>query len=205
MTDIIYFSLIIGLFAWNIYYVFQSRKQNNFVYRVVYFSRHWDWLLAIMLVAFIISACVLVSAIVPAWMNWSWLSLLGKDSANANIEIFFIIEKISSAFIFVLYAFFLFLLPKVAYMEEYIFRRGKNSVRQVLLSNFIFGMVHCIVGVQLWVGLVLIVFGLLLSLKYIFEYRKNEDRYDAMLASTSLHGKYNTIVVSLIIIALMLR
>lgn len=202
---IIFYSLIIALFAYNVYWLFDTRNQYNFVYRAVYFTKPWDWLLAIVFIIIMITLVIILPPIVPAFLNFSWLHLLQKESTNANVEILYSVSDASRWLILPLWIFFLLILPKLAYQEERIFRHHNTRLIHCIFPNFKFGLMHCIVGVPIIVGLILGALGFLLSLKYIHHYKKQGDTAYGLLASTSVHGKYNIILITILCLGLILR
>lgn len=204
MKDIIYYAIIGGLFLFNAIALYRQRKADNLAYRIVYFSRYKDWFLALLIVITVITLLVIAEPFVPQFLKWGLFSLLGKDGTNANIEIIQQSSKISSALMIVVFSILILLIPKASYWEEIRFRHDITEFKKSIFSNIKFGMAHCLVGVPLWIGLVLILIGFIYTLKYIYEYKKSNDLDSALKASTSLHGKYNTILVVLLIIALLI-
>ena len=201
--DLIFYILIGGLFVFNVISFFRNRKSDNFVYKIVFFSRHTDWLLAILLVVFVITLAVIVEPLVPQFLKWSLFSLIGKDGTNANVEIINQSLNISPIILIIVFAFLLLFLPKVAYWEEVRFRYGITKINsKAILTNLKFGLYHCLVGVPIWIGLLLGVVGFIFSLIYIHQYKKSNDLTIAVHSSTSLHGKYNIILIVLLIITL---
>jgi hypothetical protein len=204
MKDIIYYAIIGGLFLFNAIALFRQRKADNLAYKIVYFSRYKDWFLALLIIILVITLLVVVEPFVPKFLKWGLFSLLGKDGTNANIEIIQQSSKVSSVLMIVVFSILILLIPKASYWEEIRFRYNITEFKKSILSNIKFGMAHCLVGVPLWVGMVLILIGFIYTLKYIYEYKKTNDLDSALESSTSLHGKYNTILVGLLIIALLL-
>ena len=104
----------------------------------------------------------------------------------------------------VVFSILILLIPKASYWEEIRFRHNITEFKKSIISNIKFGMAHCLVGVPLWIGIILALIGFVYTFKYIHEYKKTNNLDSALEASTSLHGKYNTILVVLLIIALSL-
>lgn len=204
MKDIIYYAIIGGLFLFNAIALYRQRKADNLAYRIVYFSRYKDWFLALLVIVVVITLIIIVEPFVPKFLKWGLFSLLGKEGTNANIEIIQQSSNISSALMIVVFFILILLIPKASYWEEIRFRHDITEFKKSIFSNIKFGMAHCLVGVPLWIGLVLILIGFIYTLRYIYEYKKSYDMDSALEASTSLHGKYNTILVVLLIIALLI-
>ena len=95
-------------------------------------------------------------------------------------------------------------IPKASYWEEIRFRHNITEFKKSILSNVKFGFAHCLVGVHLWIGFILVLIGFVYTFKYIYDYKKTNSLDSALESSTSLHGKYNTILVILLIISLLL-
>lgn len=203
MKDIIYYTIIILLFIMNILWFYKSRKDNNSTYYMVYFSRPLDWLLGfIALITFVI-LLVSIEPYIPDFLKIGIFSLLDKDNVNGNVAI---LNKSSSIspIITILICLFLFLLfPKAAYSEEKTFRHKIINFKDSISSNIKFGLIHCIVGVPIWIGLCLSIMGFILTMRYIYEYKKTNSYDMALSASTSLHGKYNIIALALFILTIL--
>jgi len=211
VKDLIYFTIIGGLFAMNIWSIYKDRKKNNFVYRVVIFSRVMDWLWALLLIICVISFAALVEPYLPELLKWNLFSILGKNGTNANIEILKIASSpsssssslviISKLFILSIFLLFLLLIPKAAYWEEIQFRSGTTRInKKVIIRNLKFGLMHCIIGVPIWVGFILGGVGMAYSVRYIRVYKRTSDEDLALMSCTSLHGKYNLILILLLAI-----
>lgn len=205
MKEIIYYIFIFGIFAVNIAELYLSRKQDNSSYRMVYLSRPLDWLLALLVIIFIITSIGILYPYIPEFLKFSLFSLLDKDGTNANIEIINKSNDVSIYLTIIIFLFFALLLPKAAYWEEQKFRQGHENIKQSIWSNIKFGMVHCIIGIPVYVGILLILIGFILTLKYLSTYRKTNSHKLAVESSTSLHGKYNIILVSILALSLILK
>lgn len=234
MKDFLYFMFVGGLFAVNAWSLYKDRSKNNFVYRIVLFTRHKDWLWALLLIAGVFTTGALIEPYVPKALHWSIFSILDKDGANANIEIMqgFGSAKaatstasviISRLFLLVIYTILFLIIPKAAFWEEKTFRYGTTSFnKKTIYRNIRFGLLHCLIGVQLWIGLLLALVGMVFAIRYIREYKKragftitssqypykeiNTDYPNeiALLSTTSLHGKYNLILITLLFLSLLL-
>lgn len=204
MKDFIFYAIIGGLFALNIVSAYKERRANNFAYRYVLFSQHKDWIWAFLLLSAIIIPGTIIEPYVPGFLKWSLFSILGKDGTNANVEIIGQSAKISPAIVFFIVAVLMLILPKAAYWEETKFRHGITKMdRECVKKNIKFGLLHCLVGVPIWIGLLLAIVGLALSVRYIRVYRKTNSSLTALSSSTSLHGKYNVILVILMTLAVL--
>lgn len=203
MKDIIYYIILASVFVLNIVWFYKSRKDNNSTYYVVYFSRPLDWLIGLFALIGFVILLVSIQPYIPDFLKFSVFSLLNKDGVNANVAI---IDKSSSIspFITILICLFLFLFfPKAAYSEEKTFRHKIINFSDSISSNIKFGLIHCIVGVPIWIGLCLSLMGFFLTIRYIFEYKKTNSYEMALLASASLHGKYNIIALTLFILTIL--
>lgn len=202
MKDIIYFAVIGGIFILNLTSLYRNRKKDNNAYKMVLLSRHMDWLLAFAIVFIVISMVVILEPYIPEFLKFGLFSLLDKGGTNANIEVIQQSAKISPFFMVGVFLFLMLLIPKSSYWEEIGFRYGITEYKKSIFKNIKFGLVHCIVGVPIWIGLLLILVGFIYTWKYIREYKKTNDMDIALEASTSLHGKYNSILIILLLVAL---
>lgn len=202
MKDIIYYVIIISLFIINITWFYKARKDNNSIYYVVYFSRPIDWVFGFFsLMAFII-LLVSIEPYIPEFFKIGIFSLLDKDNVNGNVAILNNSSSISPLITVFICLFLLLFLPKAAYSEEKTFRHKIINFKDSISSNIKFGLVHCIVGVPIWIGLCLSFMGFVLTLRYIYEYKKTNNYDMALYASSSLHGKYNILALTLFILTL---
>lgn len=203
MKDFIFYVIIAGFFLLNIYSFYKDRNKYNSTYRVVYFSRLKDWLFAILIIFTFIPALILIEPSVPEFLKFGLFSLLEKNGTNANIEIIEQSNKISPYLTITVFIFLLLIFPKAAYYEEKKFRHGILKVKDSIKNNIKFGLVHLIVGIPIWVALALSLIGFLLTFRYILEYKKMKSYQLALDASTSLHGKYNTVILLIVLIKLL--
>lgn len=203
MKDIIYYTIIGGLFLMNAITLYKQRKSDNLTYKIVFFSRFKDWFWAFLLVVSIIVLAIITEPFVPKFLKWGLFSLLDKGGSNANIEVIQQSANYSFILMIVVFSILILLIPKASYWEEIRFRHNITKIKKSVFSNIKFGFAHCLVGVPLWIGIILVFMGLVYTLKYINEYKKTNSLDSALEASTSLHGKYNTILVVLLIIALL--
>lgn len=132
------------------------------------------------------------------------------NGSNAFFAFFF-----TGNFIFILLAVgvMVFCLPFFAYAEELIYRSYVFSLKERIISSLKFGFIHMLVGVPLIAAIVLCVFGFTLSIIYLKIYDREvekigepEDFFEALdncnqhaiYAVTSIHFKYNFILLSLL-------
>jgi hypothetical protein len=99
---------------------------------------------------------------VPA-SQWSWLSMFGGDAQNANLAPMRV-PWLAWAFIPML----LLKLPTAALWEERLFRGGTASWGEGAARSLAFGLVHCLVGVPLGIGLALALAGLWFTRQYMW-------------------------------------
>lgn len=84
-------------------------------------------------------------------------------------------------------------IPRLARLEEEIFRRDSGGLGDVLVRSVKFGLVHCLVGVPVAVGLALTLTGFWLTLEY---------RRGGVRRSTFAHAIHNFLVLGLLTISL---
>ena len=161
----------------------------------LYVSRNWDWLWSFLLV---ISVFISVGFIIylepPAWLKFSWISFIsGGQSQNL------VTSPMSSGFtpiVLVFWALMVFSLPYLAKMEEIMFREGVIDLGARIKKSIIFGMVHMVMGIPLFVAMLLCITGFIFSIRYCKVYGILGSE-EALLASTSLHMKYNFILITI--------
>src|ERR1700741_5209867 len=204
MMNIIFYIIISALFISNIVFAFKQRNESNYTYRIVYFSRVKDWIFCILTIWGLVTAVVVIDPYIPEFLKFGIFSLLGKEGTNANVEAINQSSSISPVLTIGVFAFFVLFLPKAAYFEERQFRHNIFEFKKSIITNIKFGLLHCIVGVPIWIGLLLSIIGFIFTIRYILEYRKTGSKELALYASTSLHGKYNFILILLFTLTLVL-
>lgn len=206
MGDVIFYTIAGVIFLLNVATLYVERNNDNSVYRLVYLERKSDWLRAIGLIFLVITTVALIYPFIPDFLNSGLYSGFTEETTNVNIVVITETPKFVSLFF---YAFLLYILPKAAFWEEEIFRKGQEKItRGVIFTNLKFGFLHCLLGIPFWAGFVLSAIGLIYSVRYISVFKKHSSKnYSnavahsfALDATTSLHAKYNIILVTIIII-----
>lgn len=196
-------TLVIGSALYNSYKDF---RKDSSVFKNAYVKNKIDYLWAFLLVMFVFVAIgVLASVGMPKFMTWSWISMLGDGGANApsgNI----MAAPFKSGSVLVIAGFWFLLslaLPYLAKGEEEAFRSMVFGTKKRIITSIKFGLVHMIVGVPLFVALILAVVGYIFSIFYVKAFNKaakvdpNSADKVAVLASTSVHAKYNFLIITL--------
>jgi hypothetical protein len=94
-------------------------------------------------------------------------------------------------------------LPYLAKGEEKTFRSLIFGTKNRIITSIKFGLVHMIVGVPLFIALILAVAGYIFSIFYVKAFYKaaKVDPYTAddvaINVSTSVHAKYNFLIITL--------
>lgn len=168
------------------------RKDNTLL--KLYVKRGWDWIWALLLVVSVfLSVGLIISLNPPSWLKFSWISFLCGDQSKNLVT-----SPMTSGYIPVVLIFWVlmaFSLPYLAKMEEVIFREGAIDIGSRIKKSIIFGMVHMVMGIPLFVAMLLCITGFIFSIKYCKAY-KVLGSDEAILASTSLHMKYNFILIT---------
>lgn len=195
-------TLVIGSALYNSYKDF---RKDSSVLKNAYVKNKIDYLWSFLLVMFVIvTVGVFASIGLPKFMTWSWISMLGSgaDAPSGNI----IAAPFKSGSVLVITGFWFLLslaLPYLAKGEEETFRSLVFGVKNRIITSIKFGLVHMIVGVPFFVALILAVVGYIFSIFYVKAFNKAamSDPYSAdkmaVLASTSVHAKYNFLIITL--------
>jgi hypothetical protein len=94
-------------------------------------------------------------------------------------------------------------LPYLAKGEEETFRSLVFGTKNRIVTSIKFGLVHMVVGVPLFVALILSIVGYIFSIFYVKAFYKavkvNAETADkvAVNVSTSVHAKYNFLIITL--------
>jgi hypothetical protein len=194
-------TLVIGSALYNSYKDF---RKDSSVLKMAYVKNKIDYLWAFLLVMFVfVTVGVLASVDLPKFMTWSWISMLGSDGApSGNI----VAAPFKSGSVLIISCFWFLLtlaLPYLAKGEEETFRSLIFGTKKRIITSIKFGLVHMIVGVPLFIALILAVVGYIFSIFYVRAFNKaaKADPYSAnkvaILASTSVHAKYNFLIITL--------
>ena len=195
-------TLVIGSALYNSYKDF---RKDSSVLKMAYVKNKIDYLWAFLLVMFVfVTIGALASIGLPKFMTWSWISMLGSgaDAPSGNI----MAAPFKSGSVLVITGFWFLLtlaLPYLAKGEEEAFRSLVFGTKKRIITSIKFGLVHMIVGVPLFVALILAVAGYIFSIFYVRAFKKaaKVDPYTAdevaILASTSVHAKYNFLIITL--------
>ena len=196
-------TLVIGSALYNSYKDF---RKDSSVLKNAYVKNKIDYLWAFLLVMFVfVTIGTLASIGLPKFMTWSWISMLGDGGSNTpsgNI----MAAPFKSGSVLVITGFWFLLtlaLPYLAKGEEEGFRSLVFGTKKRIITSIKFGLVHMIVGVPLFVALILAFAGYIFSIFYVKAFNKaaKVDPYSAdkvaILASTSVHAKYNFLIITI--------
>lgn len=183
-------------------------KKDRSLVVLTYFKRPIDWLISFALVIFVFFSVGTLSQLgLPKFFTWSWTSLLSQKPVNV------ITSPLSSGSVFIIIGFWLilsFFLPYLAKAEEVTFREGIFETKRRIKTNIIFGLVHMVMGVPLYVVLVLSVVGYVYSIFWKRTYDKEIKSIGSVILaekfateaatskSTSIHAKYNFILITIV-------
>ena len=135
----------------------------------------------------IIAAFTYPTGVFAKVLQWSWLSLIASKEDSAQGTNLVVAAGTNIPYFGVVFLALLFFnLPGMARNEEEMFRRGTKSWWDGVPRSLAFGMMHCIVGVPVAVGLALMIPGLWFTQEY---FKGGIDR------STRVHAFYNMIMV----------
>lgn len=195
-------TLVIGSALYNSYKDF---RKDSSVLKNAYLKNKTHYLWAFLMVIGVMATVITLASIgLPKFMTWSWISVFSDGSANApsgNI----VAAPFKSGSILIISGFWFLLslaLPYLAKSEEEAFRSLVFGTKERIITSIKFGLIHMIVGVPLFIALILAVIGYIFSIFYVNAFNKaaKVDPYSAdsvaVLASTSVHAKYNFLIVT---------
>jgi len=196
-------TLVIGSALYSSYKDF--RKDSSLL-KMAYFTRPMDYLWSFLMVIGAMTTVVTLASVgLPKFMTWSWISMLsgdGTDTQSGNI----MAAPFRSGSVLIIGGFWLLLslaLPYLAKGEEQTFRGLIFGTKKRIITSIKFGLVHMIVGVPLFIALILAVVGYIFSIFYVKAFNKaaKVDPYTAnevaINVSTSVHAKYNFLIITL--------
>ena len=194
-------TLVIGSALYSSYKDF---RKDSSVLKNAYLKNKTHYLWAFLMVIGVMTTVITLASIgLPKFMTWSWISMLGSDGApSGNI----VAAPFKSGSVLIISCFWFLLtlaLPYLAKGEEETFRSLIFGTKKRIITSIKFGLVHMIVGVPLFIALILAVVGYIFSIFYVRAFNKaaKADPYSAnkvaILASTSVHAKYNFLIITL--------
>jgi hypothetical protein len=171
----------------------------------MYLTRPFDYVWSFALVVLILVTVIFSHGLnLPEFMTWSWFSLFSGNSDDVGNVM---TKPLTSGSIPLILLFWIILslsLPYLAKMEEQIFRSNILTLKGRIIYSIYFGFAHMIMGVNITVSLALSLVGFIYSMFYVNAYSKefklnpNKADYVATLVSSSIHTKYNFILVTLL-------
>lgn len=191
-------------------------KKEPGLLKKIYFGNIKDYFWAFLLFLGVVLLTVPLSFIkLPGVLTFSWLKLIGSKSGNlivnpgTNTD-----SSIGFLLLVLFYLALIFFLPYLAKLEEMSFRYMKFELKDRVISSIKFGFMHMIVGVPVIAAIILSFIGFIFSIKYVNSFESRIKKYeddpsdnDYRLISdeaiddvTSLHTKYNFIIISLVLV-----
>ena len=196
-------TLVIGSALYSSYKDF--RKDSSLL-KMAYFTRPLDYLWSFLMMLGVMTTVITLASVgLPKFMTWSWISMLGSEGVDApsgNI----LAAPFKSGSVIIICIFWLLLtlaLPYLAKGEEKVFRSLVFSTKSRIITSIKFGLIHMVVGVPLFIALILAVVGYIFSIFYLKAFNKaaKVDPYTAdevaINVSTSVHAKYNFLIVTI--------
>lgn len=200
------FNLISGfLIIYSLYTSYQEFRKDTSFLKKMYLTRFLDYLWSFALVIVILTAVIFSQNLnLPVFMTWSWFSLFSGDSNDVGNVMTMPLTSGSIPVILLFWVILSLSLPYLAKMEEEIFRSNILTMKKRIIYSLYFGFAHMVMGVNITVSLVLSLVGFIYSIFYVNAYNKefkvNPNGADnvATLVSSSIHTKYNFILVTLL-------
>ncbi len=163
--------------------------------------RHFLWCWPVLFTVLVVASALML---VPG-LSWGWWSaiggvgspVLGVSSRDSGGPLEFILPAVFVAML-------LPALPLFAEAEEQRFRRGAErwSTRRRVGRAVQFGMVHCLIGIPIGVGMALSIGGAYFTWCYLRGFRAGGSPAAGVAESTRAHLAYNLTVFVIIALAL---
>lgn len=128
--------------------------------------------------------------------NWSLFSLFKDGDEEVSGKNINLIPSDVKYFGLLFTILLIINLPSFAMMEEKWFRLGTENWQQGLYLSFLFGMVHCLVGVPIGAGIVISIAGLWFTHQYFI---------GGVELSALHHTTYNLIIFSVLFLGLVCK
>lgn len=187
-----------------------ERRNYEFVWHVWKRFRVVMLMEVIAVIVLMVASAIVLSQVPGFTYGWTALFFDGK---SGNILLKPVMEGSESSHILirlmvpVFIVALAFILPYLARSEERMFRKGHRAWGSIIKQSVKFGLIHCLVGVPLAAGIVLIIAGLFFGLKYKRAFDRNVDTMgtsqaedEAVMVSTTYHTMYNMVLVGLLLV-----
>lgn len=120
-------------------------------------------------------------------LEWGWTKLIYNNTSNitlAPLQNKNLGSNIGNIISIVFLLMLLVVIPKFAYYEEEIFRTNAITIKKIMLRSLGFGLIHCIMGVSIGIGLALSIGGLLFASVYRKVYLQELSKYHILTHDT---------------------
>lgn len=162
------------------------------------------WPVPLVITAVIGTAVTLL--LIPG-LDWGWWTALGGggNPVTGTTE-----QTVGTVWEWLIPLVFLALvfpaLPLFALAEERIFRQGAQrwSTGRRVYKTLTFGLVHALIGIPIGVALALSIGGAYFMFMYLRQFHRVPDERGAVLESAAAHLVYNTAILSIVALAVVL-
>jgi hypothetical protein len=119
-------------------------------------------------------------------LNWAWWSIIdgGESVGGTNFAFAWISMPIIAPIMFILLA---VAMPKLAQLEEELFRQGTKGIKSAIKRSIAFGLIHCLMGVSIATGLALSIAGMWFTYQYF---------RGGVRLSTAYHTAWNLFILA---------
>ncbi|MFQ5794931.1 MAG: hypothetical protein ACE5JP_07765 [Candidatus Bipolaricaulia bacterium] len=208
LTSLSKWALIVVMSAsiWLIYDEFRKRDRLDVLEKI---SQRFRWSMVLevaILDALIIGVGVGLNRL-PGF-DWGWIGWLTESGSGLGVAWEVTKSRILWLRFFpsLFFLGFLALIPFLAYVEEWIFRRGKDRPKDYSKYAIAFGLAHTIIGgVPIGWGIALITLGIFLGHKYSVAYRRYLNEHpqqyqeaieNGLIESTTYHSINNALLIA---------
>jgi hypothetical protein len=202
------------LLFWTIYNSYTLFKKDPSFIKKIYLTNVVDYFFGAIIFFLVLSVIIFLPKLssTPV-LSFSWLNLFDAKGSNLIVQPINTSGKDISKFLAfsystVMWLIFTLCLPYLAKVEEEIFREYYFDHKSRIKQSLKFGFIHMIVGVPVFVAIILSIVGWIFSIRYCLSFNKNlkSNSYSeacdrALFDSTSLHAKYNFIIITSVYLA----
>lgn len=198
VVNIVAFIVVLSFFV-------TERRLLRYFLNVVKRFRFRMFLEVVCLLGF--TGTVAITLIQLSVLNIGWANIvLGEDINISHSPISYMTQSTQWTALIggtIFYILLIVGLPQISRFEENLFRKGKNTWKSIVIWSVLFGLMHCLAGVSVGIGIALIVPGLFFGLKYkqafdrlclVLDHADAEE--EATQVSIVYHTLYNVLVVS---------
>jgi hypothetical protein len=217
--------LSIAMIGYIAYEIWRNKHRLHLVRQVYLRSGILTYVRALLIFVATTTTTLIAWEIMPNFMRYGWTNFVFGYSTNIAFQPVATIDQVNQAqsrsgfpldigaiLAIGFWLLMILALPFLAEIEERVFRQGIHTWKGISRSSLLFGLIHLIMGIPLFMGFVLFVPGFLFACRYKYAYHQHLKQFATeervaqevgVQASTADHAVYNALLVTVLTAALL--